>query len=95
MQRIPIIAEPNQIFSITLGGQQCRIQVRQLTTGVYLDLWVGSAKVLSTSVCRDRVRLIRYEYIGFTGNLAFIDTQGATDPEYGGFGTRYQLVYIP
>lgn len=94
-QRIPLVATPNQIFSITLGGQQCRIQVRQLTTGLYLDLAVGNVRVVSGAICRDRVRIIRSEYIAFLGNLAFIDTQGEDDPQYAGLGSRFQLVYLP
>ena len=95
MQRVPLIPTPNQIFSITLGGQQCRIRVRQLSTGVYLDLAANNVAVLTTAACRDRVRLIRDDYRPFSGNLVFIDTQGTSDPTYDGFGSRYQLVYQP
>lgn len=95
MQKIPIIAAPNQTFSITLGGQQCRITVRQKSTGVYLDLVANNVAIVTTAICRDRVALVRNAYRPFTGNLAFVDTQGTTDPQYSGFGARYQLVYTP
>lgn len=45
-------------------------------------------------VCRDRVTLTRNTYGQFIGSLAFIDTQGTSDPTYDGLGDRYQLVYI-
>lgn len=94
MQRIPIAATPNQAFSITLGGQQCRITLRQLTTGLYINLTVSGVPVISTMLCRDRVRLVRDAYRGFLGNLAFVDTQGVSDPEYSGLGSRYVLAYV-
>lgn len=95
MDRIPIITTPHQVFSITLGGQQCRIAVRQLSTGVYLDLTANGVRVLASRICRDRVRLVRADYLPFSGNLVFIDTQGKQDPDYTGFGARFQLVYEP
>jgi hypothetical protein len=45
-------------------------------------------------MCMDRVKLVRHAYLGFIGNLGFIDTQGKTDPDYTGFGARYQLIYL-
>lgn len=38
--------------------------------------------------------IVRSAYLGFIGDLAFIDTQGTSDPIYAGLGTRFQLVYL-
>lgn len=92
---IPLIAEPSQRLSVTLGGQRCVILIRQLSTGVYFDLAVAGTPVVNGMVCRDRVGLVRYDYRGFMGQIVFIDTQGVSDPTYDGFGTRYHLIYIP
>ncbi len=94
MLRIPLPAKPALSFAITLGGQRCQIKIRQLTTGVYMDLSVAGVPVVSTAICLDRVRIVRYGYLGFIGDLLFVDTQGKTDPDYTGFGSRYQLVYL-
>lgn len=94
MLRIPIPAKPALSFAVTLGGQRCNIKIRQLTTGVYMDVAIGTVSIVSTAICLDRVRVIRYKYLGFIGDLMFVDTQGKTDPDYTGFGSRYQLVYV-
>lgn len=94
MQIIPISPVPSQSLSVTLGGQSCQISIRQKTTGVFLDLSVSNAPVVLSVLCLDRVKLVRHAYLGFSGSLAFVDTQGFSDPIYGEFGARYQLVYV-
>ncbi|EIF30971.1 hypothetical protein BCh11DRAFT_06483 [Burkholderia sp. Ch1-1] len=94
MQIVPLSAIPSVRLSILLGGQNCQIKVYQKTTGVYLDLSVNDAPVVSGVICRDRVALVRDAYLGFTGDLSFFDTQGVSDPSYEGFGARWQLVYL-
>jgi hypothetical protein len=40
------------------------------------------------------VKLVCRDYLGFQGNIVFIDTQGTKNPEYSGLGTRYELIYM-
>ncbi len=94
MQIVPLAAVPAPKLTILLGGQNCQIKVYQKTTGVYLNLSVNDAPIVSGVVCRDRVVLVRDAYLGFIGDLAFFDTQGTSDPKYTGFGARFQLVYL-
>lgn len=94
MLTIPLAAVPSQSLSIVLANQNCQINVYQKTTGVYLDLYVNNAPIVTGVICRDRVKIVRQAYLGFTGDLSFFDTQGTTDPAYAGFGTQYQLVYL-
>ncbi|MBU9656059.1 phage baseplate plug family protein [Burkholderia cenocepacia] len=94
MLNVPLMANPSQKLSVLLAGQNCQISVYQKTTGLYLDLSVNNAPIKSGIICRDRVRLIRYAYLGFIGDLTFFDTQGVDDPQYSGLGTRWQLVYL-
>ena len=54
---------------------------------------VNDVLIVAGMICLDRVRIVRHEYLGFIGNLVFIDTQGTSDPEYTGFGSRYLLIY--
>lgn len=94
MRTIPLQAVPSQTLSVLLGGQNCQISVYQKSTGMYLDLSINNAPMLTTVMCRDRVKLIRQPYHGFAGDLAFVDTQGFSDPDYTGLGGRFALVYL-
>ena len=92
-QSIALSQVPSQTLTIQLGTQQCTINVYQKSTGLYLDLKVAGTQILNTMLCLDRVALIRESYLGFIGQLFFVDTQGTDDPYYTGFGTRFILVY--
>lgn len=93
MQTIPLIVAPSQTLSVVLAGQRCKIAVYQKEQGLFLDLTMGDQPIVTAIICRDRVRLARYAYLGFVGNLAFMDTQGTDDPVYTGFDGRFKLVY--
>lgn len=94
MKNIPLAAIPQQFFSTVIGGQNCQISIMQRNTGVFFSLSINSIPIASNVICLDRVRLVRGAYLGFIGNLVFLDTQGKTDPAYAGFGTRYVLAYL-
>ena len=81
MLQIPISATPSQSLSVQLAGQQCQISVYQKSTGVFMDLSANGVPIVSAMLCLDRVKLVRHPYLGFIGDLAFVDTQGAQDPE--------------
>ncbi|GGN49316.1 hypothetical protein GCM10011349_19830 [Novosphingobium indicum] len=91
--RVPLAAQPSQMLSIRLGQKSCRLKVYQKRTGLYLDAWVNDALVLAGALCRDRVWIVRSKANGFPGDLAFIDTQGRSDPEYTGLDARFQLLW--
>lgn len=95
MQVIPLLPKASQSLGVNLAGQSCRIDITQKSVGLLLDLWVDDKRIVASQICRDRCRLIRLEYLGFVGDLAFIDTQGASDPESSGLGARWKLVYLP
>ena len=95
MNVIPLQSVPSQTFSILLAGQDCKISVFQKGVSMYMTLIVNNTPLLSTVICRNLVKIVRYGYLGFIGNLVFIDTQGDNDPTYDGLGTRYKLIYIP
>lgn len=96
MKTIPLAATPAQSLTVQLAGQNCKINVYEKTTGVYLDLLVNNAPVVTCVLCLDRVRMIRETYMGFVGDLTFVDTQGTSDPTNSGFGNapRFLLVYL-
>lgn len=99
-QQVPLAAVAAQTLSIILGGQNCQLAIYQKTTGLYLDLSVGGVPILNTMICRNAEQLlIDRTYLGFVGDLMFIDTQAdtlfdGTDPQYEGLGAQYQLIYL-
>lgn len=94
MQQIPLTPVPSQTTRVVLGGQNCQISVYQKSEGLFFDLSVDGTAIVLAVVGRDMDPLICREYLNFIGNLMFVDTQGASDPEYLGLGTRYALVYL-
>ena len=94
MQTIPLQAVPNQTLDVTLNGQSCRINVYTLSTGLFLDLYVNGIPIITGQHCADRALLVRLAYLGFIGDLSFMDTQGSTDPQYSGLGERWVLLYL-
>ena len=91
---IPLESVPNQTLRVTLGGQDCTIELRTLSTGLFITLSVSGSPIISTAYCGDRNLLVREAYLGFIGDLSFVDLQGHTDPEYSGLGERWVLYYF-
>lgn len=91
---IPLQSVPSQSFSVVLNEQDCFIKVHQRAGYVYVDLSVNGRQIILGSLARDRVGLVRYDYIGFDGELMFIDDQEHDDPRCEGFNDRWRLLYI-
>lgn len=94
MKRIPLTPVPAQTLSVVLSDQNCQISVYQKSTGVYLDLELNNSPIATAVLCHDRARLVRSAYLGFVGDLTFVDTQGHADPQYQGLGSRFVLAYM-
>lgn len=94
MQVIPIQPLANQAVNVTLAGQNCRINVYQKLYGLFVDLYVDEVLVIAGTPALNLNRIVRSIYLGFVGDLIFIDTQGADDPKYTGLGTRFHLAYL-
>lgn len=95
VERIPLNAVPSQVLSVQLGGQSCRIGVRQRRTGLFVDLYVQDTPIALGMKAIDRKFLVRAAYRGFEGDIFFVDTQGENDPSYEGLGSRWQLAWDP
>ena len=91
---VPLIAAPSQTLTIQLSNQPCTINVYQLSTGIFIDLYVNDQPVITSVIGQDRNRIVRDLYLGFIGDLSFFDTQGTDDPIYTGLGTRFVLLYL-
>ncbi len=62
---------------------------------LYCDLVLNGVQAWSGVPCLLGTPINSRAYLGFTGSLLFIDTQGTSDPDYTGLGTRYFLIYVP
>jgi len=94
-ERIPLNPVPSQILSVQLGGQSCRINVRQRRTGVFVDLYMQDVPIALGVKAIDRKFLVRAAYTGFIGDIFFVDMQGEENPQYQGLGSRWQLAWAP
>lgn len=91
---VPIQATASQNFTVQLGGQVCQIRIYQKTTGLFLDLYVDDKLIVGGVICLNLVRIVRSLYLGFLGDLLFIDNQGTDDPVFTGLGVRFSLAYL-
>lgn len=94
MQIIPLLPVPNQTLTVNLDGQITQLNVYQRGANLYVDVLVNNVLIIGGVICQNLNRIVRSLYLGFQGDLAFIDGQGSTDPAYTGLGTRYSLAYI-
>lgn len=94
MNIIPIGDTPAQILTTTVAGQQCRLRIVTRQAKLWLDLSIGGVSIVAGALCLNGVKLVRDAYLGLSGDLMFVDTQGDSDPVSPGLGTRFQLVYV-
>jgi len=78
---VPLQAVPNQAFRVQLNNQQCQFNI-------------DNSPMVMGVICQRANRIVRDAYLGFLGDLMWIDTQGTNDPEYSGIGSRYVLAYL-
>lgn len=94
-QEIPLQDVPAQTLGVILGTQPVQITLRQLSTGLYIQVQVNGAEVVGLVLCQNLNRVVRNAYLGFSGDLAFYDNTGAgEDPAFDGLGERFQLFWL-
>lgn len=93
---ITISIEPvkEQSINVTLGSQPCSIRLVQRESAMYMDLSVNDVPLIQGVPCLYANRMVRYSYLGFSGDLVFLDTQGQSDPFYDELGSRFKLFYM-
>ena len=103
MQVVPLSPVPAQTLAVVLGGQSVQLSLYTLTTtlgqSLYADVASNGATIATARLCLNcgpsGTRLLRdAQYQGFVGDFCFVDTQGSSDPQYSGLGSRYQFVYL-
>lgn len=98
-QIVPLQAVPSQIVNVTLNNQNCQLEVFQKNTGMFINVYIDNALIIGGVICENANVIVRSTYLGFIGDLAFVDTQpnlisGPADPTYDGLGTRFVLEYL-
>jgi hypothetical protein len=107
MIQIPINNVPNQSFNVTLETVLCKItlqskdnpqgytnDVKALESSLYFSLETNNNEITNATICENLNPLIKQDYLGFSGNFLFVDTQGGSNPFYNGLNTRFLLVYL-
>lgn len=94
MQEITLSAQKGQQFTVSLGGQSSSIRLHQRSTGLYMDLYISHSPIIQGVICLNCNRMVRYDYLGFSGELVFVDTKGTLDPVWDELGSRYKLFYL-
>ena len=91
---VPLKAVPSQIVNPLINSQATTLNVYQKATGLYMDVLLNNALIIGGVVCENLNVIIRDAYLGYSGDFAWFDTQGFTDPVSSGIGTRYFLWYF-
>lgn len=94
MITVSILPEKSQSISVDLAGQQCVIRLIQRPSYIYMDLTVNGIPIIQGVPCLYGNKIVRYSYLGFKGDLVFIDNYGQSDPYWEGLGSKYTLYYI-
>lgn len=94
MLTVSLSQEKEQTLSVTLAEQQCVIRLVQRYSGIYMDLTVNDEVVMQGVPCWYANKMVRYSYLGFKGDLVFLDNEGESDPQWDGLGDRFPLYYL-
>lgn len=94
MRTVSLVPQKSQSISVNLAGQQCTIRLIQRESFMYMDLTVNGNPIMQGVPCLYGNKMVGYSYLGFKGDLVFIDNDGQNDPSYEGLGSRYILYYI-
>ena len=94
MLTVPLTATPSQVVQCVLNNQTCTIRVYQKFFGVFMDLLVNDVTIITGVECEYGELIVQSLYLGFVGDFMWSDTQGTSDPEYAGIGTRWFLEYL-
>jgi len=96
---VPLAQVPNQSRLVSLNSQNCQFNVYQKSTGLFMDILLekngAMAPILSGVLCRNQCPLVMTSYLGFVGELMWVDTFSTNmDPVYTGFSAQFQLMYL-
>lgn len=91
---VPLSQVPSQSFQIVLNSQNCGLYFTTRLGRVFSDLVIDNVYIWRSVICHDRSPIRQFTVQDLVGNLVFQDQEGANDPQWPYFGTRYRLYYI-
>jgi hypothetical protein len=91
---IPLQPVPNQALRVQLAQQDCQVNVYTKIGSVFVDLYLNNVLLIGGVIAQNLNPIVRSVYLGFSGDLAFIDNEGSDDPIYTGLGSRFSLAYV-
>lgn len=95
---VPLQSVPAQKVKTVLDNGTAFLVVYERRYGMFIDVTFNDRLVIGAVVCQNRNRIIRSDYLkkehNFSGDFAFIDLQGDSNPVYSELGNRYQLAYF-
>lgn len=107
MQTVPLLATPNQRFTVTLNEVLYNIYLRtedallgysdeetEPQSHLYISVEDSTQPYTNSRICQNLNPLIPESYRGFDGQLLFVDLEGDDDPEFNGLNTRFLLIYL-
>lgn len=94
MQTIPVLAVKSQKLTVELNGQSIRLNIYQLTTGLFMDVYLNDTAIVTGVICQHGNNVVRDTYRGLVGDFAWFDTEGTDDPYYARIGSRWTLNYL-
>lgn len=97
MQKIPLLALPNQQLNAVLGDQNVTIAIYDRAGFCYIDLAVGQDHVVRGRLINPAENLIPAGR-GFTGQIMVIDMERLPEeqepPEYSELGSRWEAFFL-
>lgn len=94
MQIIPLQSVANQIVKVVLAGQNCQISLNTRNDSIFVDVNVNGVDLVCNVIAQNLNQIICSQYVGFSGQLMFIDSSQSDDPVFSGLGSRYFLMYL-
>lgn len=103
MMEVPLRAVPAQSLAVVLGGQSISLRIFardwQGEDRVYCDVAVDGVWMWQGRICHAGASLKAYPYVGFKGDLRFVDMRGnakSQEPQsiqWQSLGERWRLVW--
>lgn len=110
MEIITLTQEAVQTTNVTLNQQDCTIKLYQMPSMLYIDLMANNNVIMLGIPCSSFTKLVRYGYLGFQGDLFFVDYDvgsqpiepillagrpiNTSSPNFAQLGTRFELWYV-
>lgn len=94
MQEITLNAIKSQRVTVSLNNTSYTIRIHQRSTGLFLDIYLGESAIAQGILCLNCNWVVRYSYLGFPGDLVFVDKKGSSAPYWDELGSRFRLYFL-